>query len=38
MIEITQADGGVELKGRAVELGEVIYRLLTGKGVKERNE
>lgn len=36
MIEITQADGGVELKGRAGELGEAIYRLLTGKGVIEQ--
>ena len=31
----SQVDDGVELKGDAKQLGEAIYWLLTGEGVKE---
>lgn len=33
-----QVDEGIELNGNAEELGDAIYRILTGKGAKRQNE
>ena len=36
MIKINEKDGGIELKGDAVELGKMVYQILRGKGVCEQ--